>query len=45
MKYLVFATTFTITFVVMTALFNKSEPTVIIKQSTPVINNYYQHRI
>lgn len=45
MKYLVFATTFLITFVVITALFNKIEPTVIIKESKPIINNYYQHRI
>ena len=43
MKYLVFLTTFTITFVSMTALFSDSKPTVIIKESAP-IHHYYNHQ-
>lgn len=44
MKFLVFLTTFTITFFGMTALFSKNEPVVIVKEAPPVTNYYYHHR-
>ena len=43
MKFLVFLTTFTITFLGVTALFTKNEPVVIIKEAPPV--HHYHHRI
>ncbi|WP_396189600.1 hypothetical protein [Flavobacterium sp.] len=44
MKFLVFLTTFTITFFGVTALFSNSEPTVIIKEASPITNYHYHYR-